>query len=99
MASERFDHTSVLQFLEEFTGVEEPNISDWRRHTFGNLLSAFRFHDRHPTFPMLPGTAGPLAQARWSVANLPAPILPGGGDQAHPVQQVQPRKHVPPLFT
>ena len=31
VCSEPFDHTSVLQFLEKFTGVREPNISDWRR--------------------------------------------------------------------
>jgi len=99
VASERFDHTSVLRFLEVFTGVEEPNISEWRRHTFGDLTSAFRFHDRHRTFPTLPGTAGTLAQARWSVANLPAPILPAGGDQVHPVQHRSPRQHIPPLFT
>src|SRR5258708_13437630 len=33
VCSEPFDHTSVLQFLELFTGVREPNISEWRRHT------------------------------------------------------------------
>jgi phospholipase C len=99
VASERFDHTSVLQFLERFTGVEEPNISEWRRRTFGDLTSAFRFHDRHTTFPTLPGTAGALAQAKWSLANLPAPVLPAGGDQTHPVQHKSPRQHIPPLFT
>jgi len=46
--SEVFDHTSTLQFLEDFlskkTGkkVVEPNISDWRRTVCGNLTSAFR---------------------------------------------------------
>lgn len=46
--SQIFDHTSCLQFLEHFiaskTGkiVKETNISDWRRHTCGNLTSAFR---------------------------------------------------------
>jgi len=46
--SEVFDHTSTLQFLEDFlskkTGkkVIEPNISDWRRTVCGNLTSAFR---------------------------------------------------------
>ncbi len=43
VCSQPFDHTSVLQFLEKFTGVREPNISDWRRKTFGDLTSAFRF--------------------------------------------------------
>ncbi|HEY0177125.1 MAG TPA: phospholipase C, phosphocholine-specific, partial [Pedobacter sp.] len=46
--SEVFDHTSTLQFLEDFlsrkTGkkIEEPNISDWRRTICGNLSSVFR---------------------------------------------------------
>jgi phospholipase C len=98
VASERFDHTSVLRFLEAFTGVEEPNISEWRRHTFGDLTSAFRFHERHTSFPTLPGTGRALAEAEWSVANLPEPILPEGGDQTHPAQSRRPRPHIPPLF-
>jgi phospholipase C len=46
--SEVFDHTSTLQFLENFlnkkTGkkVLESNISDWRRTICGNLNSVFR---------------------------------------------------------
>jgi len=46
--SEVFDHTSTIQFLEEFltkkTGktVKEPNISDWRRTVCGDLTSVFR---------------------------------------------------------
>ena len=46
--SEVFDHTSTLQFLEEFltkrTGkkITETNISDWRRTICGNLNSVFR---------------------------------------------------------
>ncbi|MDN5286826.1 MAG: phospholipase phosphocholine-specific [Mucilaginibacter sp.] len=46
--SEVFDHTSTLQFLENFlskkTGkkVTEPNISNWRRTVCGDLTSVFR---------------------------------------------------------
>jgi len=46
--SEVFDHTSTLQFLENFlsrkTGkpVKEPNISEWRRTVCGDLSSVFR---------------------------------------------------------
>ncbi|WP_055639145.1 alkaline phosphatase family protein, partial [Streptomyces griseoruber] len=43
VASEPFDHTSSLRFLERVTGVEEPQISAWRRTAFGDLTSAFRF--------------------------------------------------------
>lgn len=35
------DHTSTLRFLERVTGVQEPNISDWRRRTLSDLTSAF----------------------------------------------------------
>lgn len=46
--SEVFDHTSTLQFLENFlskkTGkqIREHNISDWRRTVCGDLTSVFR---------------------------------------------------------
>jgi phospholipase C len=41
--SETFDHTSVLRFLEKRFGVEEPNITPWRRSICGDLTSAFDF--------------------------------------------------------
>ncbi|HEY5369181.1 MAG TPA: phospholipase C, phosphocholine-specific [Hanamia sp.] len=46
--SQVFDHTSTLQFLENFltkkTGkeIKETNISDWRRLVSGDLTSVFR---------------------------------------------------------
>lgn len=46
--SQVFDHTSSLQFLEDFlqhkTGkpIKEPNISAWRRTVCGDLSSVFR---------------------------------------------------------
>ena len=54
VCSQVFDHTSVLRFLEVWTGVMEPNISAWRRQTCGDLTSAFDF--AHPDFsvPSLP---------------------------------------------
>jgi phospholipase C len=93
VATERFDHTSVLQFLEKFTGVEEPNITDWRRRTFGDLTSAFRFHDTNTRFPALPDTAAELAAAEQEVADNPAPTLPGA-DQTPPVQEPGRKRHV-----
>jgi phospholipase C len=52
--SEVSDHTSLLRFLERWTGVLEPNISAWRRQVAGDLTSAFDF--AHPDFssPVLP---------------------------------------------
>ena len=40
VASEVFDHTSQLRFLEERFGVRAPNISAWRRRHAGDLTSA-----------------------------------------------------------
>ena len=91
-AGEAFDHTSVLRFLERWTGVREPNITQWRRRTFGDLTSAFGFRDAAPRPPRLPDdTAEQLAEAEWEVANLPKPTLPGA-DQTPPVQEPGGRK-------
>ncbi|MCJ2189118.1 phosphocholine-specific phospholipase C [Novosphingobium beihaiensis] len=43
VASEVFDHTSVIRFLETRFGVREPNISAWRRAVCGDLTSCFDF--------------------------------------------------------
>lgn len=43
VCSELFDHTSVLQFMEKRFGVQEPNISAWRRSVCGDLTSALDF--------------------------------------------------------
>ncbi len=94
VCSELFDHTSPLQFLEKFTGVREPNISDWRRKTFGDLVSAFRFGGAKAKPPVLPDTSGPLTLARDEAAHLPKPALPGAS-QALPIQERGHRKHVP----
>ena len=95
VCSEQFDHTSVLQFLEKITGVEEPNISDWRRETFGDLTSAFRFTDRKSQNPpTLPDASGALARAKLDLRSLPKPALPGA-NQAMPIQEQGQRKRVP----
>ena len=91
VCSENFDHTSVLQFLEAFTGVRELNITDWRRRTFGNLTSAFRFADAQKRPPVLPDTAGVLNLARYGAANLPKLVFPAA-DQRMPQQEAGSRK-------
>ena len=49
VASEVFDHTSQLRFLEERFGVKAPNISAWRRHTAGDLTSTLHPKRSDPT--------------------------------------------------
>ncbi|MFJ8025249.1 alkaline phosphatase family protein [Streptomyces sp. NPDC096311] len=94
VASEAFDHTSALRFLEQFTGVQEPNISAWRRTAFGDFTSAFRFTQPQPLPPLLSAdTAQQLEKAKAQVATLPAPTLPGA-EQSFPHQETGDRPHV-----
>jgi phospholipase C len=86
VSSEPFDHTSVLRFLEQFTGVREPNISDWRRSTFGDLTSALRLKQTPGKVPVLPDTSGRLLLAQYEAKKLPKPVLPGS-DQRPPQQE------------
>jgi phospholipase C len=91
VCSQKFDHTSVLRFLEQFTGVREPNISEWRRSTFGNLISALRFQNAGEKPPSLPDTSGPLRLAKYESAILPKPVFPAE-DQEPPKQEKVRRK-------
>jgi len=93
VCSQPFDHTSVLQFLEKFTGVAEPNISDWRRKTFGDLTSAFRFEEEKARPPRLPDTVHDLSRARYEAAYQPKPNLPGV-EQQPPMQEKGKRKQI-----
>ncbi len=95
VCSQPFDHTSVLQFLEKWTGAAEPNITDWRRKAFGDLTAAFRLNDAKQNPPALPDTVHDLSRARFEAAYLPKPVLPGG-DQKPPTQEKGERKRVPP---
>jgi phospholipase C len=93
VSSEPFDHTSLLQFLEKFTGVREPNISQWRRQTFGDLTSALRVRQANVKPPILPDTSGPLRLATYEAATLPPLTLPST-NQRHPEQEKTKRKQV-----
>ena len=80
--SQVFDHTSVIRFMEQRFGVQEPNISAWRRAVCGDLTSAFDFSrpDASP-LPRWPSTQERAARA----AALPSRVLP-----AIPVQGALP---------
>lgn len=93
VCSEPYDHTSVLRFLERFTGVREPNISAWRRQTFGDLTRPLRFDQTDDAPPALPGTKELLARAEYATAHWPRPALPGTR-QRFPVQEPGVRKRV-----
>lgn len=85
VASEVFDHTSVLRFLEARFGVAEPNISAWRRAVCGDLTSCFDFAapDTVDFMASLPATAALSARAA-ALKELPPPLP----DQAlAPVQE------------
>ncbi|MFC5409106.1 phosphocholine-specific phospholipase C [Larkinella bovis] len=49
--SQVFDHTSIIQFLEEFTShkakkpIKETNITEWRRTVCGNISTVFQPYD------------------------------------------------------
>jgi len=59
VCSQVFDHTSVIRFLETWTGVQETNITAWRRQVCGDLTSAFDFAHPDYSLPSLPAPPQP----------------------------------------
>ncbi|WP_369205115.1 phosphocholine-specific phospholipase C [Streptomyces sp. PU-14G] len=66
VCSQVFDHTSIIRFLERWTGIREPNISAWRRAVTGDLTSAFDFSVRRAQPAAEEPGAIPPFTARWS---------------------------------
>ncbi|MEV2252696.1 phosphocholine-specific phospholipase C [Streptomyces sp. NPDC050147] len=87
VTSEVFDHTSVVRFLEKWTGVREPNISAWRRKVTGDLTGAFDFRRGHRQPEVEQPGAIPEFSGRWS----PQPPL----KQSMPVQEPGSRRARP----
>ncbi|MFO1476449.1 MAG: phospholipase C, phosphocholine-specific [Verrucomicrobiota bacterium] len=58
VCSQVFDHSSTIRFLETWTGVQEPNISAWRRQVCGDLTAAFDFKNPNTNYPSLPAVTG-----------------------------------------
>ena len=95
VASEVFDHTSILRFLEARFGVHEPNISAWRRGVCGDLTSCFDFAapDTVDFMAALPETEA-LSIRAARLEEIPPPVP----DQAAaPVQEtgLRPRRATP----
>ncbi|MBF6332488.1 phospholipase C, phosphocholine-specific [Nocardia transvalensis] len=82
--SQVFDHTSVLRFLEQWTGVAEPNISAWRRAVCGDLTSCFDFGKRDTSIPTLPDANALRREADRTQTKLPQPAPPS--EQKPPFQ-------------
>ncbi|MFG1797700.1 phosphocholine-specific phospholipase C [Nocardia sp. NPDC049149] len=85
--SQVYDHTSVIRFLEKWTGVAEPNISAWRRSICGDLTGCFDFAKPDTTIPMLPDANALRAQADKTQSSLPKPAPPATGSQQPPTQE------------
>ncbi|MFF8638162.1 phosphocholine-specific phospholipase C [Streptomyces pilosus] len=77
VTSEAFDHTSVIRFLERWTGVREPHISAWRRSVFGDLTGAFDFHRTHRRPEVERPGPVPAPVGRWNPAPPREQSLPG----------------------
>ncbi len=88
VSSEVFDHTSAIQFLEQWTGVAEPNISPWRRAVCGDLTSAIDTTTSMPGYPQLPTpTPTPGSSTTYPDPSLPQrmPVQEGGTRAARPL--------------
>ncbi len=74
--SQVFDHTSVIRFMEQRFGVQEPNISPWRRAVCGDLTSTLDFsHPDASPRPKLPATRE-LAQRALALPERTMPVTP-----------------------
>jgi phospholipase C len=94
VSSEVYDHTSVLRFMEEVFGVEEPNISAWRRRTCGDLTRTLNVTPGRPAaFPALPQTRDHLLDQYVTSQDQPAPAVPAG--QTLPAQPPGHRRPTP----
>jgi len=89
IATQRFDHTSQLKFLEHRFGIHVSNLSAWRRKTVGDLTSTL-FQSRTVTsFPSIDPqpalgtlqTSGPCAEGTQEAEFL------GGSDPTLPKKE------------
>jgi phospholipase C len=86
-------HTSMLQFLAAWTGVQPVNITSWRASVTGDLTAAFDF--AHPDFS-IPGNI-PSLDETWALSQETggSTATPPEGDQQMPVQEPGTRPHRP----
>ena len=95
VCSDRFDHTSLLRFLETRFGAEVPNLSAWRRSVTGDLTSAFNFAAPDTSVPGLPQPS--LADPRVLASDCPTQA-PDTGSSEFPTVQGYPLPAAPQAF-
>ena len=90
VASDVFDHTSQLRFLEERFAVKAPNVSAWRRKTAGDLTSTLHMGRSDPSTPSLPTTSSDPTAVVMAEGCTQSDILEISNPEAnHPVPSVQ----------
>jgi phospholipase C len=95
VASDVFDHTSQLRFLEERFGVRAPGISAWRRAHAGDLTATLHMGHQDASAPSLPSTSDDMPANVMAEGCSELDILEIVNDQpAYPVpaRQVMPRQ-------
>jgi phospholipase C len=96
--SQLFDHTSVIRFLEKRFGVNEPNITPWRRAVCGDLTSAFDFENPDSHWPHgFPAGDDAIARADASGA-LAAPRYVSDAQPAEQEKGQRPARPLPYAF-
>ena len=85
VCSETFDHTSLIRFIEARFGVEEPNITPWRRAVCGDLTSAFDFAGAADSVPALPSVSAYKPDEEQPTPASYHPVPPAAG--AVPAQE------------
>lgn len=96
--SQTFDHSSVIRFLEQCFGVQEPNISPYRRSVCGDLTSAFNF--KTPNLLPLPNLSGQTTKAEADAIRKAQEGMPQVSrplNQAYPAQEtgIRPSRALP----
>jgi phospholipase C len=88
-----YNHTSMLEFLAAWTGVQPANVTGWRTSVTGDLTAAFDFE--HPDFS-IPANIPTLDQT-WALTQLTggSTTPPAEGDQRMPAQEPGTRPHRP----
>ena len=90
VASDVFDHTSQIRFLEERFGIRSDNISAWRRKTVGDLTSTLHMGSAEPALPPLPSTSQDTLRTQMELGCTTEDVYEVADDQPpYPMAAVQ----------